>query len=383
MAEAQYPDRILFDDETIESHDFEADAPEDDGTENVDEIPKEDRILRTQAYDKGISDIVSMINNKDIILDPEYQRNYVWDNKKSSLLIESILLNVPIPVIYVAEDEDGSWSVVDGLQRLYSLKRFFGGEFKLRGLEVLKEFNGKTFSSLNPKAQRIIRNGILRVIVILKESHPEIKYDIFMRLNRGAIKLNEQELRNCLFRGKLNDLIMNLRQNPIFLKLLGLNEPHQRMDDAELVLRYLAVSENFERKSNTISNYGKMKVFLNKYCEINRNPNADKLKILEEKFNSTISKVLEIFGEKALYRSDDAGQYETRPNRSIYDCLMIGFENYEISNLISKREEILFKFRETMKESEFERSISIGTSDKAQLELRLSIWIKKMSDIMV
>ena len=88
------------------------------------EIPKKVRVLQTQAYDKSVSDLVSMIKNHDISLDPDYQRNYIWDNIKASLLIESILLNVPIPVIYVAEDDDSRWTVVDGLQRLNSLRRF-------------------------------------------------------------------------------------------------------------------------------------------------------------------------------------------------------------------------------------------------------------------
>src|SRR5437879_584410 len=117
-----------------------ADTPEEDDA-NIDEIPKGDRNLRTQAYDMSISDIVTKINDGDIVLDPDYQRNYVWDDKRASLLVESILLNVPIPVIYVAEDDDGKWDVVDGLQRLNSLKRFFGNEFKLKGLGVLDELN--------------------------------------------------------------------------------------------------------------------------------------------------------------------------------------------------------------------------------------------------
>ena len=116
------------------------------------EIPKEVRKITTQAYDKSVSDIVRMIEDKDIRLDPEYQRNYVWDNKKASMLIESIILNVPIPVIYVSQEEDDSWSVIDGLQRLSSLKRFFDGKFKLSGLEILSDLNKSDINTLNTKA---------------------------------------------------------------------------------------------------------------------------------------------------------------------------------------------------------------------------------------
>ena len=207
-------------DDEIDDMNF-ADEGESKEESNLEEIPREKRILRTQAYDKSVSDLISMMgaDSNDIILDPHYQRSYIWDNKRASLLIESILLNVPIPVIYVAEDDDGRWNVVDGLQRLNSLKRFFNNEFKLTGIEVLPELNRLQFSTLNAKAQRLLKNGIIRVIVILQESHPEIKYDIFLRLNRGAVRLSEQELRNCLYRGTFNSFIKELRKEKQFQKI--------------------------------------------------------------------------------------------------------------------------------------------------------------------
>lgn len=185
------------------------------------EIPQEVRKITTQAYDKSVADIVRMIDDKDIRLDPDYQRNYVWDNKKASMLIESIILNVPIPVIYVSQEEDDSWSVIDGLQRLYSLKRFFDGKFKLSGLEILSDLNKSDINTLNPKALRMLKNGLLRVIMITHDSNEEIKYDVFMRLNTGSVHLTEQELRNCLYRGSLNRFLKEVVQNGTWLKLMG------------------------------------------------------------------------------------------------------------------------------------------------------------------
>jgi hypothetical protein len=246
-----------------------------------------------------------MIEATDIILDPEYQRHYVWDTKKASLLVESILLNVPIPVVYVAEDTDSKWNVVDGLQRLNSLRRYFSDAFKLRGLEVLSELNGLNYSSLNPKAARILRNGILRIILIFKESHPEIKYEIFMRLNRGAIKLKEQELRNCLYRGRLNTLLKELKANPKFLEMLGLKKPHKRMDDEELVLRYLALTESFDRDAGEVKQYtGKMKGTLNKFMESRRNINEETVSQYRDKFSQTIEKVYAVFGANAFRKAN-------------------------------------------------------------------------------
>lgn len=172
----------------------------DDDSKIPYEIPKEVRKITTQAYDKSVADMIRMMEDKDIRLNPEYQRNYVWDNKKASMLIESIILNVPIPVIYVSQEEDDSWVVIDGLQRLNSLKRFFAGKFKLSGLGILSDLNKCDINSLNQKALRMLKNGLLRVIMITHDSNEEIKYDVFMRLNTGSVHLTEQELRNCLYR---------------------------------------------------------------------------------------------------------------------------------------------------------------------------------------
>lgn len=347
-------------------------------------IPAEERKLVTQAYDKSVSDLIALMNDEEIILNPEYQREYIWDNKKASLLIESILLNVPIPVIYTSEEEDGKWSVIDGLQRLYSLQRFFLNEFKLTGLEVLTELNKQTFKDLNPKAKRIIKNGIIRIILIFKESNPEIKYDIFMRLNRGAVKLSEQELRNCLYRGKLNDLLKSLRQDKRYLTILGLTKPHKRMADSELILRYLALSENINRSDFTLKTYpGKMKTFLNDYLDSNRNPGEDKLTELKTRFLTTLEKVNDIFGKNAFRKIYTDGTFDKALNRSIMDSVMIGFENHERKLLTSRKEGIIKLLMHLVnKDTKFADSISVATSDKKKIQDRLRIFSENLSQIL-
>lgn len=342
----------------------------------LDEIPKEQRNLRTQAYDKSISDVVSMMNDDEIVLDPDYQRKYIWDNKTASLLIESILLNVPIPIVYVAEDDDSRWNVVDGLQRLNALKRFFANEFKLRGLEVLQELNGLQYSTLNPKAARILRNGILRIILIFKESHPDIKYDIFMRLNRGAVKLSDQELRNCLYRGSLNGLLKELRTNKKFLQMLGLNEPHSRMEDAELILRYFTIADSFDVESGELHNYtGKVKSSLNRYFESRRHLSSLEIDQLRQRFEATVQKVYEVFGNEAFRRINLDGILDKRVSRAIMDVIMTSFEKTNAAELVAHKEDIRklladLPYRDQM----FNNSITIGTSDKKQLEYRLNVW---------
>ncbi len=326
-----------------------------------------------------------MINNDDIFLNPEYQRNYVWDNKRASLLIESLLLNVPIPVVYVAEDDDGIWSVVDGLQRLETLRRFFANEFKLRGLEVLQELNGIQYSTLNPKASRLLRNGILRIILIFKESHPDIKYEIFMRLNRGSIRLTEQELRNCLYKGPFNDLLKELRENPKYLKMIGLTKPHKRMNDAELILRYFTISDNYDRKKNALMETytGKVVSSMNKYIESKKKTTKNEITRLKQLFEETTDKVYSVFEDDAFKKLNADGSLESsRINRAIMDMIMISFEDFDKNKLIFHKKQIISLLRDLPQtNNDFNNALTFGTSDRKQLEYRLSTWIQNLHKI--
>lgn len=374
---------LLEDDKVFDFSD-EDQTNSEETTDQAVQIPISERKLHTQAYDKSISDLVNKIKDEEIILNPQYQRNYVWDNKKASLLIESILLNVPIPVVYMAEDEESRWNVVDGLQRLYSLKKFFNDEFKLIKLEVLEEFNGQKYSTLNSKAQRILKNGIIRTVVISQDSHHEIKYDIFMRLNRGSIKLNEQELRNCLYRGSLNDLLKELRKNQEFMRMIGINATHKRLIDAEIILRYLSISEKYNRQKGEVENYsGQMKTFLNNYMSRHQNLNNEFVQKIETKFNNTVRKVYQIFGDSAFQKINQDGDIEPRLNRAIHDCLMISFEDKEESKLQLNRDNIISGFRDLiMNDNDFYDAISSWTSDKNKLNYRLKTWNENLNKIL-
>ncbi len=380
----------LIDQEVIEDNtefDFSEEEEPSNSEENqnsIDLIPREQRKLHSQAYDKSISDLISMIDEGDIVLNPRYQRNYIWDNKKASLLVESILLNVPIPVLYMAEDKESRWNIVDGLQRLFSLKRFYHDEFRLTGLEVFHEYKRMKYSQLEPKAKRIFKNGIIRTIVISQDSHHEIKYDIFMRLNRGSIKLNEQELRNCLYRGDFNNLLKELRKNEKLMRMIGISAPHKRLIDAEIILRYLAISENYSKEEGEVKNYsGQMKIFLNSHMDRYQNPDADTINKIRLKFNTTIDKVYEVFGDKAFQKINQHGNIDPRLNRAIHDCLMISFEDKDEKKLIEKRQDIINGFKKLiMLDNDFYDAISSWTSDKNKLNYRLKTWSNNLDKIL-
>lgn len=349
------------------------------------EIPKEVRKITTQAYDKSVSDIVRMIDDKDIRLDPDFQRNYVWDNKKASMLIESIILNVPIPVIYVSQEEDDSWSVIDGLQRLSSLKRFFDGKFKLSGLEILSDLNKSDISTLNLKALRMLKNGLLRVIMITHDSNEEIKYDVFMRLNTGSVHLTEQELRNCLYRGTLNKFLKEVVQNQKWLELMGLKEPHKRMADREMVLRFLAIWKNWDSANGILNGYkGRMKSFLNAFMNEHKNIKGQESNEWKQLFEETVEKVYHVYGEYGFRRQGLDGLREKTINRAIIDVIMLSATQHSLEELMANKEKIAQRFIEmTNNDVEFRNSIKIGTSDTKVITLRLSTWCNEVNRIIM
>lgn len=383
----------LLEQEMNESEENPEYDDEQDSSEKPPEIPKEKRNLIIQTQDRLVKDIVASIRDNSIVIEKiDFQRNFLWDTKKSSLLIESLLLNIPIPPIYLSEDENMIWSVIDGLQRLTSLKNFYNNEFKLRGLEVLTELEGKYYSngssSLPPKYKNILDQSLLRMIVIKHGSHPDIKFDVFARINKGSVHLNDQELRNCIYRGQFNDLLKELRNNKNFLNILSLTKPHKRFYDCELILRYFALSDKFDFTNLEVKDYaGSMKVFLNNYMESlsDTKIKQDKinLKKYKEKFESTIDKVYAVFGEKAFRKVSVTNgniTYEGRINRSLLDVICLSFEKVEKEKLINQKENIVFFLANMIQEPEFLDSITSGTSDSKKLNKRLKIWFKNFHE---
>ena len=201
--------------------------------------------LYTQPYDLVVGSLIDQINNKTIHLRqlsnrPDFQRKYVWSDVLASRLIESILLNVPIPPCYLAQASDYTLDVIDGQQRIYSIFRFVDNQFTLRKLEACPELNGQKFFELEANQQRKIETFTLRCVVITNDSSPDIKYDVFERLNTNTVPLNSQELRNSISRGSLIDLLGKLVKYPAWLGILNKKSPDKRMRDQELVLRFFA-----------------------------------------------------------------------------------------------------------------------------------------------
>lgn len=349
-------------------------------------IPKEKRYLNTISYDYSVDYLNNLMtgDNPKIILAVPFQRKYIWKNDRASQLIESIIMNVPIPPLYFAEEESGKWLVVDGLQRLHSILYYFQNEYGLKKLEIIKELEGCKFKDLPPKPKELLKDGMMRVNVIKKDSHPDIKYDIFMRLNKGAATLNYQELRNCLYRGSLNDTAKELAStNQQFLSILKQKKPHERFLDVEFIIRFLSFRANLDVNSEGkyfIKNYaGSLVGYINNFMRDNCNPSPEAIASFVTCFNSVISKVVSVFGVEQAFR--DLSVDSPKVNKAIADFIMLSFDRIAEETLIGRREEIKGLLRDMLNDVDFKNSISQQTSDTKVVNYRINSWFEGLKNV--
>ncbi len=359
-----------------------------DNIERLQEIAKE-RTVKTQNIEYDLETLVKKIEKKIIKLNPEYQRNHRWDIKTSSRLIESLILNIPIPTVYLSQDVDvdeeveegiSRYSVIDGQQRLSAIFGFMKNEYALEELEVLDLLNGSRYEDLPPFLTRRLEERTITCLRIDSTADEQVKYDIFERLNTGAIQLEAQELRNAVYRGKFNELIKNLATNEMFRKLISVKEEDgqddtkvKKMLDAELVLRFFAL-ENGE-----INNMKKsFRDFLSEQLQKFNNISDDEMNVKREWFLQMIKLIYDEFGENAFakYKVDekegkDELVLQSHFNAAIYDALMVALaENKRLGNLkIDKdRKE---KFMGLFFSDSFRKNIEGSTTDKSKITGRI------------
>lgn len=212
-------------------------------------LKENERRIYTEKVDRSIFELYRLHKMDKLVLQPDFQRLHVWDNKKASLLVESVLLDIPLPVIYLNEESDGTFSVVDGQQRLTALFDFFENKFKLNYLMVLKEIKGRKFQDLPPKEKHKFENASIRVIQLKK---------IFPRYKIRNLRTLEYRISSIECSGTSKLYLSRKIKEKDLLYIIKLSEPHKRMKDVELVLRFLA----FQHQS--YQNYkSPMKRFLN------------------------------------------------------------------------------------------------------------------------
>jgi hypothetical protein len=364
------------DDKPLDEEKFDEPDNSDEEEERPElDIPLNERKLLTQPFDFIVGSLEQQIKDGALVLQDEFQRRRVWDDRKSSRLIESLLLNVPVPVCYFAELQDGSYSVIDGQQRLTALYRFISNLLPLSGLRVRPELNRKRFAELDQVDQRMIRTRTIRCIVIQKESHPAIRFDVFERINSGAVKLKPQELRNSTYRGTLNKLIKNLCDDPKFQRVRGVSGIDKRMGDAELVLRFFA----FHYRSREYKGY--FAPFLDEYMKDGSRMPEREIDEHRRIFLETIRKVESVFGQEAFRQIGPDGKAGNQINRAIYDIIMLSFARLPEVGLAERATEVRAQLQALCKDPAFQDAIGRATRDKQRIETRISKWRVALQEI--
>jgi hypothetical protein len=385
----RYQVRDDFPEDLMDTSDLEFELPLEEEAETLDLRP-EGRAVYTAPADAEIESLYLKYKRGKLVVQPDFQFDYVWDLKRASRLIESAMLAIPIPIVYLSEEPDNKEYVIDGQQRLTSFFSFLSGsfangeKFRLSGLQVFSEINGKTFDELDESLQDTIRYFKLRTVTFLRGSDENLKFEIFERLNTGSVPLNDQELRNCIYRGPYNDLIHALSRDPDFLYILDTERPDKRRRDVELVLRFCAFYHSTYLKYKP-----PMKTFLNKEASTRQNMSEEERKVTKAAFKNACQIARSMFGKNAFKRfypgteKNPNGAWESKKfNASLFDVVMYTFagldKNIAHANLDSIREALIYLMTEN---KEFIDAIELSTSSTQAVSKRFDLWRAALQDV--
>lgn len=297
---------------------------------------------------------------------PPFQREFVWKQVQSSKLIESFLVGLPVPAIFLyTERQSQKFLVIDGQQRLRSIFYFFDGlfgeeekgkrtVFKLKGLNDDSKYNGKGLDDLDDVAQRRLRNSVLRSFIVqqLDPDDDTSIYHIFERLNTGGTLLANQEIRNCVYRGKFNDLINELNLLSDWRKIVGNRHPDRRKKDVELILRFFSfLSRGDYRKP--------MKDYLSRFMRRNQSPSEQAIREFRRLFVDTSAAVANRLGDKPFH-------IRSGLNSAVFDCVMVSFAN----NLQSMPDDLGRRYRRLVRKEGFLKNVNSGTTDDEVVHAR-------------
>jgi len=373
---------VISDDVLIQAEGSDDDAPLD--------IEPHKRRVKTDKKDVPVETLNSWVLRGKLNLQPDFQRQFVWNKTKASRLIESLMLEIPIPVVYVAQEQDDTMPVVDGQQRLTSITSFIGGKlpdgqtFRLSGLQVLKELNGHSYSDLTSKQQEALLNATLRLIVIERDSHPDVKFEVFERLNLGADKLNDQELRNSVYRGTYNSLLKELSSNAHLLKVMRPSQPHIRMADRQLILRFFSMWRNTHLKYKS-----PFKQFMNREMETHRNASEAEIETMRSVFEKSIEMSYAVFGEHAFRRfnpgesnAKDGTWERSKLNVALWDTILYTFSFYEKRQIVPIADRVREEFLDLMtNDDKFVDYITATTDQVDRIRYRAEEWRRRLDTL--
>lgn len=320
----------------------------------------------------SLKNIIDMINEDDLELAPPFQRKEVWGPLQKSRLIESLLLRIPLPAFYFSASEDGKYQVVDGLQRLSTVRDFVKNRFRLTNLEYLSdEANGKTYRDLEGTLWgRRVNSTQIHVNVIDPQTPDKVKFDIFKRINTGGSPLNAQEIRHCMGRQPSRDLLRTCTELPSFQEATcGALQNHRRMVDREVALRFVAFKTMDE---GDYTKAGTMDAFLTEATRrIDEDFSASDISALVDGFDAAMANSFRVFGDRA-FRKWPRGMDKRFPiNRALFEVWSVLLSNDNWERLKPYAEDIVNASRDMMKDdARFIEAISTATGDVGRMKYR-------------
>lgn len=341
----------------------------------------EDKMLSLYPIDYPFETLVNRINANPakLKLDPEFQRKYKWDKDgwvRSSRFIESCLMRIPLPSCYFAEDDDGRHMVIDGLQRLTTINRFFNDEFSLEGLTIFKELEGKRFSELGA-FQTELETTTIRCIVLRKDNPKSLIREIFSRLNQGAVALTDQEIRHAIYPGTLDALLTELSQVPDIARfgLAESTEPKSGLEPEEQVLRYFAFSDD----KNLDGFENNLKSFLDGYMEAKSSLSAEEVEEHRNRFTTALSICNEVFGDEVF-----VNPVADRRRKGLvhYDLVMTTVGELDREVAIANKDEIKQAYANLCGSENFQRTLSGGLHNKGAIIRRRAEWNQLLQGVL-
>lgn len=323
------------------------------------------------GIDFDVEGLVRRLDREDIIV-PDWQRRFVWNVRQASSFIESLLLGLPVPGVFLGKDPDsGQFYVIDGQQRLKTLQFFYdgkisGGEkntpFKLAGTDP--RFEGRSFADLNAKDRRELNDSLIHATVVRQDAPPANDtslYQIFKRLNTGGSKVNPQEIRCAIYQGELMEQIKLLNDSMAWRQILG--EPSQRLKDQELILRFLALWNDGKQYSKP------MVEFLNAFAQRNRNPDRQWLDKMSRLFQQTIETFHQ--AKKRPFRLQESRAV----NAAVFDSMAVGLAKRIDRAGVPDISQVAAAHDSLIADVEYRQTVSQGTSVESSVEKRLCMAI--------
>lgn len=327
------------------------------------EYPIDTVLIRNE--NRTVHDVLRRIEKGSFIMNPDFQRDFVWDEDKQSKLIESVLMRIPLPVFYLAENLEGRMIVVDGLQRLSTFQRFVADKLKLK-LPHQSELDGKTFSTLSPKLQNRVEDCNLILYLIDAKVPQRALLDIFERVNSGA-PLTRQQMRNCLFMGKGTAFLKQEASTSIFREATGKSLESNTMRDREFVNRFCAFYLMGAKEYR-----GEMDNFLGKALEKMNEATDESLSVVSSDFRRSLKNNMVLFGKHAFRRHTQDQMKRCPPNASLWDVLSTGLARYQEDMVKARKTAFLEGYYALMEDPEFIDSITRATNDVKWVQYRFA-----------